>query len=72
MTKTLEKAIELLRRMPEERQEAIARLVLHEIDEDEEWMRSTAAHSDKLQRLVDDVLEADRRGECEPLDPDQL
>ena len=72
MRKTLEQAIERLRQMPEDRQDAIARLLLHEIDEDERWTRSTEAHSDKLKHLVDDVLEADRRGECEPLDLDQL
>lgn len=72
MIKTLELAIERLRQMPEDRQEAIARLLLHEIDEDEAWTQSTARHEGRLRQLVDDVLEADRRGECEPLDPDQL
>jgi hypothetical protein len=72
MTKTLEHAIERLRQMPEDRQDSLARLLLHEIEEDERWMHSTAANAEKLQRLVDDVRQADRRGECEPLDPDQL
>jgi hypothetical protein len=72
MTKTLEKAIERLRQLPEDSQEAIAKLLLHEIDEDERWMHSTEAHAGNLKRFVDDILEADRRGECEPLDPDQL
>jgi hypothetical protein len=72
MTKTLELAIERLRQMPEDRQDTLAKLVLHEIDEDERWMRSTAAHAEKLQGLVDNILNADRRGECETLDPDTL
>jgi hypothetical protein len=72
MTKTLQQAIDRLQQMPEERQDALARLMLHEIEEDERWARSTAAHADKLKSLVNDVLEADRRGECETLDPDQL
>jgi len=72
MTKTLEHAIERLRQMPEDRQDSLARLLLHEIEEDERWTRTTASHADKLQQLVDDVLDADRRGECESLDPDQL
>jgi hypothetical protein len=58
--------------MPEDRQDLLAKLLLHEIDEDERWMQSTAAHATKLQGLVDDVLEANRRGECGLLDPDQL
>jgi hypothetical protein len=72
MTKTLQQAIERLQKMPEERQDALAQLLLHEIDEDERWRQSTAAHESKLDGLIKDVLEADRRGECEPLDPDRL
>ena len=72
MTKALEKAIERLSRMPADRQDQLAQLLLHEMEEDERWVRATAAHADKLQGLVEKVLDADRRGECEPLDPDQL
>ena len=72
MTKSLEQAIERLRQMPDERQDLLARLVLHEIEEDERWTRSTESHADKLQGLVQDILEAERRGECELLDPEQL
>ena len=72
MTDALKQAIERLQQMPEERQDMLARLMLHEIEEDERWMRSTEAHAGKLQGLVGEILEADRRSECEPLDPDQL
>lgn len=72
MTKALEQAIKRLQEMPEDRQDMLARLVLHEIAEDERWFHSTAVHADKLKGLVEAVLENDRRGECEPLDPDQL
>jgi hypothetical protein len=72
MTKTLEQAIEQLRQMPEDRQDALAKLLLHEMKEDEQWQKSTAKHAEGLQGLVQDVQEADRRGECEPLDPDNL
>jgi hypothetical protein len=72
MTRALETAIERLRQMPEEQQDSIAKLLLHEIDEDERWARTTAAHEGKLQQLVDDILEADGRGECEPLNPETL
>ena len=58
--------------MPADRQESIAKLLLHEIEEDERWIRSTAAYSEKLRGLVNEVLESDRRGECEPLDPESL
>ena len=72
MTKSLEEAIARLQQMPEDRQDLLARMVLHEIEEDEKWSRSTADHADQLQGLVADVLAADARRECETLDPDRL
>jgi hypothetical protein len=72
MTKSLQEAIARLQQMPEDRQDLLARLMLHEIEEDEKWMRSTAANANKLQGLINEVLDADRRGECEALDPDRL
>jgi hypothetical protein len=72
MTKSLEQAIERLQQMPEERQDALAQLLLHEIDEEERWRQSTAANAEKLQGLVNEVMKDDRSGKCEPLDPDNL
>ena len=72
MTKTLQEAIERLQQMPEDRQDLLAKLMLHEIDEDEKWAKSTEANADKLRGLISEVLQADSRGECEPLDPDRL
>lgn len=72
MTDSLQKAISQLEQMPADRQELLARLVLHEIEEDRKWTESTETHKDKLQGLVDDILAADERGECEALDPDKL
>jgi hypothetical protein len=72
MTETLENAIERLRQMPADRQDSFAKLLLYEIEEDERWTRSTAANAAKLTGLVADVLEADRRNECEPLDVEHL
>lgn len=70
MSHTLEKAIERLREMPEDRQEQFAQLLLHEIDEDQRWEHSTDLHANRLSGLIADVLQADDRNECEPLDPD--
>jgi hypothetical protein len=72
MSSIVEQAIERLRQMPEDRQDSLSRLVLQEIEEDERWMRSTDSNSEMLQRLIGEVIEADDRGECEILDPDQL
>lgn len=72
MTKTLEQAIERLKQMTEDQQDSLAQFLLHEIDEDERWQKTTARHEGKLQDFVADVLEAERRGECETLNPDLL
>jgi hypothetical protein len=72
MSQILDHAIERLRQMPEERQDSLARFMLHEMEEDERWQQSTAANAVKLQVLVRDVLSAVDQGECEPLQPDQL
>ena len=58
--------------MPAEWQDALARFLLHELDEDERWEHSTAANADKLGALIDQVSAADKNGTCEPLNPDQL
>jgi hypothetical protein len=72
MTKALEEVIERLKQMPEDRQDSLAQLLMHEIEEDERWRASTAEHADKLSGFVADILEADRCGECELLQPDSL
>lgn len=72
MTKALQQAIDRLQQAPDEQQDALAALLLHELDEDARWTESTAANVDKLRHLVKDVLADDQRGECEPLEPDQL
>ncbi len=64
MTKTLQEAIERLQQMPEDRQNVLAKLMLHEIEEDEKWMRSTEANAGKLHGFISEVLQADRPGEC--------
>ncbi len=71
MTKALKQAIERLSRR-QRPQDALAAVLLNELDEDERWAQSTTANIEKLRGLVQDVLAADRRGECDPLDPDQL
>jgi hypothetical protein len=72
MTKALQQAIERLQNASADRQDALAALLIHELDEDERWAASTAANAEKLQALVHEVLDANGRGECQPLDPDQL
>jgi hypothetical protein len=50
MTTALEEAIERLRQMSPERQEAFARLLIREILADEQWMRSTQQNAEWQQQ----------------------
>ena len=72
MNPIVEEAIARLRQLPADRQEHFAGLLLNEIEEDDCWLSSTASHHKKLSDLTVKILEADRRGECEPLDPETL
>jgi hypothetical protein len=51
--------------MSEERQDMLARLLLHEIEQDDLWNRTTEKYADKLAALVNDVIESDRCGESD-------
>ncbi len=72
MATMLEQAIQKMRELSPDRQERFARFLLHELSSDADWERSTAEHAAGVQRLVDEVLAADGRGETEPLDLDRL
>ena len=72
MTQLLEKAIEKLRVLPAEEQDRFAGFLLDELRADHAWDETTRKHSGKLDRLVTSVLEANRRGECDALDPDRM
>jgi hypothetical protein len=53
MTPALEEAIERLRQMSPERQEAFARMLLREILADEQWIRSSALYAEWQQRRAE-------------------
>ncbi len=72
MTELLKKAIEAARRLPSEQQDALAAILLDEIESDEEWDRSFAASASHLESLADEALEEHRRGRTKPLEPDAL
>ncbi len=55
----MEQAIELLRAMPESKQDQLARFLLAELEEDEKWSGSTAEHEGKLKGFVEKMLADD-------------
>ena len=72
MTKRMERVIDALKSLPDEQQDSFADFVLHELETDARWVQTTQKHADTLDKLISEVLESDRRGETEVLDPDQL
>jgi hypothetical protein len=73
MTKLLEDAITRLRQMPdEEQQDAIAQIVLDEIESERRWDELFATSPEKLRKLADDAWAEHEAGGSEELDPDQL
>ena len=72
MIKPLEDAIARIRQLPEDEQALLARFVLHELDEDDAWRRSSEAHGASLEQLLADVTAEEARGECPDLDVNDL
>lgn len=72
MTKMLEKAVARVKQLPEDQQNAIAALILEEIEDEARWDAAFARSPDILTRLAAEAEEEDRKGLTEDLDPDTL
>jgi hypothetical protein len=70
MTRLMEQAIERLREVPDSQQDQFARFLLNEMEDDDRWTASTAAHGKELRKLSEQILEGDRQGLCKPVDAD--
>lgn len=62
MTKLMEKAVEALRSLSGEQQDAVAGFVLSEIESDRQWSETSLRHADKLRKLADEAREDLRAG----------
>ena len=72
MTDMLEKAVSQAEQLPEDQQDAIASLILEEIEDEARWDAAFARSPDVLERLAAEAEEEDRQGLTEELDPDAL
>ena len=72
MTDLLEKAVAQAKQLPEQQQDAIATLILEEIEDEARWDAAFARSPDVLERLAAEADEEDRLGRTEELDPDAL
>jgi hypothetical protein len=72
MTELLKKAFDEASRLPREQQDAIASLLLKELQSDRHWDRAFEKSQDALAKLADEALAEDERGDTEDLNPSSL
>ncbi|MFL5331385.1 MAG: hypothetical protein ACJ8C4_21055 [Gemmataceae bacterium] len=72
MSQLLEHALAEVRKLSDAEQEAIAALILAEIEDDRLWEESFARSTDKLKALADRAVEQVRAGECRAAGFDEL
>jgi hypothetical protein len=72
LTASLEKAFAEASKLNKEEQDALASWILQEIASETRWERAFSNSLDKLSSLAEEALKEHRRGETQPLDPDQL
>ncbi len=72
MTELLDRVVEKARRLPDPEQDAIAALILEELEDEVRWGKAFAGSQDALAKLAQDAMEEDRAGKTRELDPDAL
>ena len=69
MTKLLKKALESVSALPDDEQDAIASIILDEIEDEARWRASFARSQEALARLADQARAEIARGDVLPFDP---
>jgi predicted amidophosphoribosyltransferase len=72
MTALLEKAIAELQKLPPDRQDQMASLILSELADEAHWDRQFAASQDALSRLAAKVRQDIRQGKVKQIGIDEL
>ncbi len=72
MTALLEKAVARARELPDEEQDALAALILAEIEDEARWDEAFAGSQDLLARMADEAMQEHRADHTRDLDPDTL
>ena len=72
MTEMLETAFARVQQLPEEQQDALAALIIEEIEDETRWDTAFARSPEILERLAAEAEEEDRQGKTQELDPDAI
>jgi len=72
VTQMLERAYAEVEQLAEPDQDAIAALILEELEDERRWQQSFAQSPQALARLAEEALAEHRAGLTQPLDPERL
>ncbi len=72
MTELLDRAIAKLKTLPASEQDAIASMILEELQDDLKWDRAFASSPDALAKLAATAMAEYRAGKTQELDPETL
>jgi len=72
MTELLRKAFEKASKLPAHEQDALASVLLNEIEGEQRWDSTLAETQDELAGLADAALAEHRAGKTDTLDPENL
>ncbi|MFN6561465.1 MAG: hypothetical protein RMY28_016945 [Nostoc sp. ChiSLP01] len=72
MTELLEQAIAKLKTLPATEQDAIAAIILAELEDERRWDEAFARSPDILAKLAAEAMAEYRAGKTQDLDPDTL
>jgi hypothetical protein len=72
MTRLLKQAFDEASRLPENEQDALARILLEEFESERRWADAFETDQDALAKLAEEALAEHRAGATELLKPDEL
>ncbi|WP_017324295.1 hypothetical protein [Synechococcus sp. PCC 7336] len=72
MTELLERAIEQLKTLPDDKQDAIALLIMEELEEELQWDTAFANSQGILADLAAEAMTEHRAGQTQELNPETL
>jgi len=72
MTELLERVVKKVRNLPDNEQDAIATLILEELEDEVQWDSTFVRTQDALAKFAAEAMAEDHAEETEVLDPDKL
>jgi len=72
MTRLLQRAVKKMKGLPAGEQDAIAALILDELEDEARWDKAFADSRDTLAKLASEASAEYRAKKTKPLDPDKL